>query len=84
MTSSPAPGAPKTPWFSGDVKPVRVGPYELECGGSGKSLGYQRWDGVAWGPWAWTPEQAMNYKPGHYADLRYQNDRWRGLSKEPK
>lgn len=71
-----------TPWFDGTkYKPARVGVYMLKCGGIGTTVGYQRWDGKAWGIWSLSPSIAA--ASAHYADERYQNDKWRGLAQKP-
>lgn len=68
-----------TPWFDGSTyKPARPGVYML-MSGDGKTVGYQRWDGVAWGPWHMAAESAARTKAGDYANPEYQRDAWRGL-----
>lgn len=75
-----------TPWFPGDVKPVRSGVYFVrqlsnDCK-SGDVIfeGYCYWSGVRWG--SVTLEKAHAKKlavpPG------FQNKPWRGLTKEAK
>jgi hypothetical protein len=72
-----------TPWFDGRTKPIRVGVYMLKCGGAGLRDGYQHWDGKTWGPWHPSAEHAAQRRPDQRADLKYQNDNWRGLRKKP-
>lgn len=70
-----------TPWFDGaTAKPKRHGVYMLM---SGALVGYQRWDGTAWGPWDSDADIAAQTRPGDYASASYQNDNWRGLRKRP-
>lgn len=69
--------AKKTPWFGGDVKPVRPGVYQQMIG-SGAMLGYQRWDGKHWYAWCEAADEA--------ADSDYPvkaRDPWRGLASKP-
>lgn len=71
-----------TPWFPGDVKPVRKGVYQ-QISGIGREVGYQYWDGYFW--FAWDEEKAgalREYKHGYRACT--QNDKWRGLTEEAK
>ncbi len=70
-----------TPWFDGTIKPVRKGVYMLM---SGASVGYQKWDGIAWSWWCLTADQAARCKKGDYASYSYQCDKWRGLCEKPK
>ena len=69
-----------TPWFPGNVKPVRPGVYQQMCG-SNRNIGYQHWDGEVWGLWALTEEAALRYA---CIQAVTQNDPWRGLAEEPK
>ena len=70
-----------TPWFDGtQYKPARVGVYMLM---SGSSVGYQRWDGVAWSPWYMDVYGAANAHLDSYASTKYQDDNWRGLRRKP-
>lgn len=74
-----------TPWFDGHTKPIRLGVYMLESGGPNKAEGFQHWDGQTWGPWYQTAERAAQPRRDiDRADLRYQNDRWRGLKRQPR
>jgi hypothetical protein len=68
-----------TPWFPGNVKPVRPGVYQQMCGFN-RDVGYQYWDGKVWGLWSRTIEGARH--DGWPASP--QNDPWRGLAEEPK
>ena len=71
-----------TPWFDGKLyKPVHPGVYRQM---SDLSIGYQKWDGVAWGPWKENVEEAARCKHGEYAMGFYQNDDWQGVLKEPQ
>lgn len=71
-----------TPWFDGKkYKPARQGVYML-MDGSGKIVGYQRWDGRQW--YSWSPYAEDAAKKNSEAASYYQNDDWRGLRREPK
>lgn len=69
-----------TPWFSGDVKPVRPGVYETDSKGSPFRC-FQFWDGVKWGLASITP--AIAHACAGTTSL-CQDDAWRGLTKEAK
>ena len=70
-----------TPWFDGKLhKPVHHGVYRQM---QNLTLGYQKWDGVAWGPWKENAEEAAECKPGDYAMWFYQNDDWQGILEAP-
>lgn len=66
-----------TPWFPGDVKPVRPGVYLRELGGEPY---YSRWDGFSWKFSQKTIRMAAREKQ---TSLN-QGTPWRGLAKEPK
>ena len=70
-----------TPWFDGMLhKPVNIGVYmQVSC----SNVGYQKWDGVGWGPWCTNPEEAAQTHAGDYAVGFYQHDDWRGVLKAP-
>ena len=71
-----------TPWFDGKLhKPIYLGVYKQMFG---PDIGYQKWDGVAWGPWKENVEAAAKCKPGEYAMGFYQSDDWQGILKEPE
>lgn len=80
-----------TPWFSGTVKPARVGVYERDYGQQANpDLGsqYQFWDGVNWLYGASTPESTMRVVAARgptasQLPSRVERD-WRGLAEEPK
>ncbi len=69
-----------TTWFPGGIKPKRKGVYQQLFGTRGK-VGYQYWDGRQWYSWCERPEHAQNKIP---AANCFQNDKWRGLSSNPK
>ncbi len=71
----------RTPWFDGKkYKPVRVGVYELMSLGQ---LGYQYWNGEAWGLWSISPTEARKDGLFYGACTRsHQHDDWRGLIAE--
>lgn len=64
-----------TPWFPGDVKPVRAGYYERDWDGDGNRFGLlsDYWDGRAW---------RNVYRHQVMAQARHstQNLPWRGLA----
>lgn len=67
-----------TPWFPHCTPPVRAGVYERDI----LFGGYSYYDGVQWGTWQPTPNDA--YKERSIIS-EYQSDfMWRGLAKEPK
>lgn len=67
----------KTPWFPGDVKPVRVGWYQREYTGTGDVIDTPDWfDGEKW---------YLGMRGGKSTLPAFtQGRRWRGLTKEPK
>lgn len=66
-----------SPWFNGrEHKPARPGVYMQM---SGASVGYQKWDGIKWGPWCSEADRAERTREGDYASDTYQSDNWRGL-----
>jgi len=68
-----------TPWFPGNVKPVRVGVYQQHCG-MGTIVGYQYWNGKKWSSWSHSVEGAI-LRSGSIACSDHQNDPWRGVIK---
>ena len=71
-----------TPWFDGKRhKPARPGVYMLRCG-RGTFVGFQKWHGTAWSPWADSAETAARYTPNNVASPPHQHDNWRGLREE--
>lgn len=63
----------KTPWFSGDVEPVRDGIYETKIAGIPSS--YMR----VWSHGLWW------YDGGHvFVVCAIQYRKWRGLAEQPK
>lgn len=66
-----------TPWFPGDVKPVREGVYErFWC--EGDSPNYSYWNGSSWGLLTDTPTQARRNMRHVSA---WQDMPWRGVEK---
>lgn len=61
-----------TPWYSPDVKPARIGMYEVEARFSKGSGWFASWNGKCW----------IDLDRG--GPLCYQERRWRGLTKEAK
>jgi hypothetical protein len=77
--------APKlTPWFPGNIKPVRPGVYETkwiyETGGSASSAGgFSRWTGSRWMDTGPDVEFAARI-----ITTGYHSKQWRGLAEPPK
>lgn len=69
-----------TPWFPGDVKPVRPGVYQ-QLSGNRDEFGYQRWDGRRWCLWCRKADDAARSRL--VAASGFQNDPWRGLAEKP-
>jgi hypothetical protein len=67
-----------TPWYPGNIKPVREGVYMLMCG-FGVEVGYQYWDGSYWGLWCSTPQDAFHFRGK--CGAKDQNGMWRGVRK---
>lgn len=65
-----------TPWFPGDVKPVRPGVYETDARGS-RLRCFQHWNGRFWGMACKTLDGAELYADD---SSNYQDDKWRGLA----
>lgn len=76
-TSTPNPKL--TPWYPGDVKPVRIGVYRREYPNQ-KLPRYCLWDGARWHWCAATTQDAEG--EGEYISAN-QNLRWRGLARNP-
>lgn len=69
-----------TPWFPGDINPVRVGPYERDYD-DGNGSAYCYWNGRYFGWSAETPAAATT-KAGQRSAK--QDLPWRGLAEGPK
>ena len=65
-----------TPWFPADVKPVRLGVYEVQM----NNCRFAYFDGERWG-WAFSTVRKAN-KDRHTTGA-IQSKVWRGLNKEP-
>jgi hypothetical protein len=65
----------KTPWFDGEVHPVRIGVYERDHYGN---LEYSYWSGGGWNFAAKTVGGALLSQ----TQSRFQDLPWRGLLKE--
>jgi hypothetical protein len=65
----------KTPWFDGEVHPVRIGVYERDhCG----NFSYSYWSGAEWCFGSLTIGGALlNRVPSRFQDLP-----WRGLKED--
>jgi len=68
-----------TPWFSGDVKPARVGVYERIP--TPETYPYAYWNGRVWMCSAITERDAKNHRD---ISSSHQHDKWRGLASNPK
>jgi hypothetical protein len=67
-----------TEWYPANIKPVHRGVYE-KLDVEGKN-GYQRWNGAFWSTWCNSPQVAEMSD-----DMSlFQNDPWRGFTKEQK
>jgi len=71
----------KTQWYSGDVKPVRIGVYEVQAAPSGKTVGFKFWNGARWSIFAFEKENAIAFKR-HPSG--FQGSVWRGLREKAK
>jgi hypothetical protein len=73
---------PVTPWFSGDVKPLRVGVYERDDTGTCMENGkpnFSMWDGLKWRSSRWEIAGADEERTPSYE----QELPWRGLASDP-
>jgi hypothetical protein len=78
---APKPRIPKlTPWFSGDVKPVRAGPYEREYPMKGNLPDYSLWNGDAW---CYGRTGSVSNAAAETQISPMQNLPWRGLASDP-
>lgn len=69
--------ANRTPWFPGDVRPHRIGWYEVRCEHGVYEPGDRRfWEGDSW-----------RFSYGDYSEIRTGRlnacDMWRGLAENP-
>ena len=72
-----------TDWFPPDVKPVRVGVYEIFHPDYGNDLEcFAYWDGKFWGLFMPTKQGAISERYQHNCGS-HQFKTWRGLSKKP-
>ena len=75
-----------TEWFPAEIKPVRVGVYEVSnCFGE-KIGNFAYWDGKKWSGYNETIEGAIhNYNTAaEFQNRADQNKQWRGLAEKPK
>lgn len=73
-----------TPWFTGNVAPVRPGVYERYFIPT-KIVRYAYWNGSVWCVGGKTPKEALLYKKQKSAgQLKAVTIMWRGLAEEPK
>lgn len=68
-----------TPWYPGDVKPVRVGVYQTK-NQIDKGAVYQRWNGLFWCLCCDTPDRAATWDD----QSLFQRSKWRGLAQPPR
>lgn len=68
-----------TPWFPGDVKPVRVGVYQRHY--SFENDRFCHWNGLFWSNNGRTVDIADQFSE---VESRVQDLPWRGLAEEPK
>ncbi len=67
-----------TPWYPGDVKPVREGVYERDYINASPGKFYCYWNGKYWGSFYTVPSGAVRYRDIKSAA---QNLPWRGVVK---
>jgi hypothetical protein len=76
-----------TDWFPPDVKPVRVGVYEMRPGNDivwGGQLGrFQHWNGERWGGYSSSPNLAALSDCVNFTSM-HQHRGWRGLAEKPE
>ena len=70
-----------TPWFPADVKPVRVGVYEIHT--NSWEAYYAYWSGQKWGCVADHPT-AARWQDNAFLDGAFQRKIWRGFTEEQK
>lgn len=71
-----------TPWFPGDVKPVRPGVYATrDPFGEWDGCTYKFWSGRLWGYASLTVYDAYGSK--HLGPSSLQDNEWRGLASDP-
>lgn len=69
-----------TPWFPANIKPVRVGPYEVQVNSTyAKGRSFQYWNGSEWRFRDGSPTFAMELR--HYRTF-FESPVWRGLTEE--
>ena len=80
-----------TEWFPAEIKPVRVGVYEVSNIFREKIGTYAYWDGKWWHGYNDTIDGAMenieirmNLAANNLRLLASQNKQWRGLAEQPK
>lgn len=76
-----------TPWFPGDVKPVRVGVYQTEDANLGDDRFYNYWDGKRWyyGHAEFhLADPDISWTGDEWKDGAKSLKRWRGLAEQPK
>lgn len=72
----------RTPWFKGNVRPVRAGPYERNYGSSKDlNVGMCYWNGK-W--WSWSQENAVDAPDWMTTKSAAQDKPWRGLAEAPE
>lgn len=73
----------KTPWFDGDVKPARVGIYEID-GARFEAPNFRYWNGLGWSA---THSDPSEFDEGDHSAIYTPGEDmtgWRGLTKEAK
>jgi len=70
----------RTPWFSGDQKPVHIGIYERGIDGTPFPHPFYVWDGQEWvGMGGTTPQTVVGRNPSIWQSIA-----WRGLADNPE
>ncbi len=70
-----------TEWFPADIKPVRVGVYQIKDGFMDEVDWYSYWNGLEWRYAGYTPKEAYQDRLEKHSLNQYQ--KWRGLSSKP-
>ena len=70
-----------TDWFPKQVKPVRVGVYQVRADKQDKDKCFSYWDGTHWGYFCWSIEQAIQ-QGSEKSLIATQNKQWRGFTEK--
>ena len=65
-----------TPWYPGDIRPVRNGVYQTKPDKNfPATTAWQHWDGYRWSAFGWTPSHAWQLRKTR---SQFQQPMWRG------